>query len=143
MDLKTIIFSVVLCLSSFVQVSWLHECSEGAEKVLKKAPLITQDDLQTCSNVTDVMASVTSLLDTCQFTPSSSDLRVGQCITSCTHSDDCFALTHSTTSGCEFCMDTAGAPGNGNSYDVTRIMVDVSALTRYIDGKNLLFCANL
>ena len=137
MDQKSILYFVWYLVSLF-NVSLLQVCPDGNEKIFMKASLITTQDLQTCSNVVDVMTSVTSFLETCQFTSSADAPTFAHCSSRCKLQNDCFALTYSTTNGCELCMDTAGAPGNGNTYDVSKVMLNIPALGEHINGRKLL-----
>ena len=138
MDLVSIQRAFYLNFVSFLcatfSVSCAQSCSNEIGKEFSRISLLTQN-LHICSNERFVTASVTSFLETCHFTSSSTASRFGVCLGNCIKQGDCVAMTYSATNGCELCMDTAGAPGNNSTYDVSRVTVNVPALQKYMNGK--------
>ena len=131
---KVILFCGLLCLFESTVLSFAQTCRTENDKAFMKGSRITAQDLQTCSRVDYVMTSLASFLETCQFASSADAPTFAHCSSRCKLQDDCFALTYSTTNGCELCMNTAGATGNGNTYDVSKIMVNLLALRNHING---------
>ena len=131
---RVLYFQFLLFLCATFSVSCAQSCSNEIGRDFSRGSLITQS-LQICSNELFVMASVTSFLETCHFTSSSTASRFGVCLGNCIKQGDCVAMTYSATNGCELCMDTAGAPGNNSTYDVSRVTVNVPALQKYMNGK--------
>ena len=138
MDTKLIFNCILWCLLGSSAPGFAQTCSDENDKVFMKGSRITAQDVQTCgSGIVDVIASVTSLLETCQFTSATGARTFAHCTRRCTRQDSCFALTYSSTNGCEVCIDTADVPGNGNTYDVSKIMVNLLSLRKHINGKFL------
>ena len=117
-----------------------QSCSElgNAWTMLKEAAL-ADHDLQTCDVITDYSTYLTSYLDSCNFTPNPTAVWINSCTTSCHESPDCQAVTFSAAGGCELCLATSAGAGNGNTYDVSAIMIFAEHFSAYIDGNRSLF----
>ena len=102
-------------------------------KSLTKTPYLLQSNVGTCSDVTDYMPYLMSLLDTCVFTSVVGATHYATCHAKCVTDDACIALTFSSNNGCEHCIETVGS-GNGNSYAQADVMVAAEALKTYING---------
>ena len=93
-------------------------------------------DIGTYDVIADYTPHIVAFLDTCTFTPLPDKPMFGQCQAACNRNRDCLAMYLATATGCELCLATAsGAGGNGNDYDVRKILIMAEALRDFINGK--------
>ena len=117
-----------------------QNCSElGSQWSMLKVAALVDHDLQTCDVITDYSTHLTSYLDSCSFMSDPTAVWINSCTTSCHESPDCQAVTFSLQGGCEMCLATSAGAGNGNTYDVSAIMIFAEHFSAYIDGNKSLF----
>ena len=108
---------------------------------IMKLSVLHTYDLGTCDAVDDVTSWLTTYMDTCEFVTQADAVTYMQCSAICRNvSSNCRAMFMSRDGGCEVCLATAsGAGGNGNDYDVSKIMIRAEYLRDFINRKYLLF----
>ena len=107
--------------------------------LMKLVKLVTYD-LGTCDVVDDITSWLTSYMDSCEFVTQADAVSYSQCSGVCKTVNNCRAMFMSRDGGCEVCLATAsGAGGNGNDYDVSKIMIRAEYLRDFINRKYLLF----
>ena len=126
--INVIVFLNLLCVTS------QRECSLAATRLLTKIPLLAQRNIGTCRHINDYSVYITSLLDTCTFTPINSAVNFVECQGECALNLNCLALVFfASNSSCEHCVTGSGS-GNGNSCSQSDVMISGVALRNYIDG---------
>ena len=109
--------------------------ADGRRTLISVSHALPIFDLGTCDVIDDYTPYLTSHLDTCTFTPQPDKPMFGQCQAACNRNRDCLAMYLATGTGCELCLTTASSAGvNGNSYDVSTILIMAEALRDFING---------
>ena len=88
------------------------------------------------STNTDLRTNLTSYLSKCLFTPQSDATSFGTCSALCVQDADCMAVfVESNAGSCDLCLATAcDVDGNGNDYDVSKIMIAAESFVNFIDN---------
>ena len=102
--------------------------------LMKLVKLVTYD-LGTCDVVDDITSWLTSYMDSCEFVTQADAVTFSQCSGICRNvSSNCRAFFMSRDGGCEVCLaTTSGTGGNGNEYNVNKIMVRAEYLRDFIN----------
>ena len=110
-------------------------CPVDGRRTLMHRDKLDMVDIGTYDVIADYTPHIVAFLDTCTFTPLPDKQMFGQCQAACNRNRDCLAMYLTTATGCELCMKTAsGAGGNGNGYDVRKILIMAEALRDFING---------
>ena len=138
-SIKIVIISFgVLCSLKCVSGQSCPSQNQEAINLMKLIKLVTHD-LGTCDAVGDLMPRLTSYLDTCTFVTQADAVTYNQCSGMCKSVDNCRALFMSRDGGCEVCLTTeSGTGGNGNDYDVNKLMIRAEYLRDFINCESLL-----
>ena len=110
-------------------------CPIGGRRTLMRREKLDMVDIGTHDVISDYTPHIVAFLETCTFTPQPAEPLFIQCQVACDRNADCLAMYLATDSGCELCLTTAsGAGGNGNDYDVSKIMIMAEAFRDFING---------
>ena len=111
-------------------------CPIDGRRTLMHRDKLDMVDIGTYDVIADYTPHIVAFLDTCTFTPLPDKPMFGQCQAACNRNRDCLAMYLTTATGCELCLATAsGAGGNGNDYDVRKMLIMAEALRDFINGK--------
>ena len=111
-------------------------CSSDGRRSLMRRHILDTVDIGTHDVIADYTPHIVAFLDTCTFTPQPAESLFIQCQVACDRNADCLAMYLTANTGCELCLATAsGAGGNGNDYDVSKILIMAEALRDFINGK--------
>ena len=126
----------VLCSLKCVSGQSCPAPNQEAIALMKLVELVTYD-LGTCDAVGDIMPRLTSYLETCTFVTQADAVSYVQCSGICKSVNNCSAFFMSRTGGCEVCLTTeSGTGGNGNDYDVNKLMIRAEYLRDFINRES-------
>ena len=136
-----VVISISVCALSSLKCVSGQSCpapNQEAINLMKLVKLVTHD-LGTCDAVDDIMPRLTSYLETCAFVTQADAVSYVQCSGICKSVNNCSAFFMSRTGGCEVCLTTtSGTGGNGNDYDVNKLMIRAEYLRDFINCESLL-----
>ena len=138
-SIKIVIISFgVLCSLKCVSGQSCPAPNQEAITLMKLVELVTYD-LGTCDAVDDIMPRLTSYLETCVFVTQADAVSYVQCSGICKSVNNCSAFFMSADGGCEVCLTTAtGTGGNGNDYDVNKLMIRAEYLRDFINSESMI-----